>query len=149
MPCEIKLVFTIPGKPRGKGRARTRVMGKHAGMYADPKTVEYENLVRIAFATEYPDWVPADSSTPIGLRFNAYFPIPKSTPKYKRKEMEKEKTPYLGKPDIDNIQKSIMDGLNGIAFTDDRQVFKLIDSGKYYSAKPRVEVFLLIDLKET
>lgn len=29
------------------------------------------------------------------------------------------------KPDIDNIAKSIMDGLNGVAYEDDKQVVRL------------------------
>jgi Holliday junction resolvase RusA-like endonuclease len=43
------------------------------------------------------------------------------------------------KPDTDNIAKSILDSLNGIAFLDDKQVVKL-EVEKYYAANASVVV---------
>jgi len=43
------------------------------------------------------------------------------------------------KPDTDNIAKSILDSLNGIAYKDDKQVVRLkVD--KYYAEIPSVSV---------
>lgn len=39
-----------------------------------------------------------------------------------------------GKPDIDNILKVVLDGLNGIAYKDDKQVV-LTQCKKFYTAK--------------
>lgn len=39
--------------------------------------------------------------------------------------------PHLSRPDIDNLGKFVADVLNGIAYSDDRQIYKLILS-KYY-----------------
>jgi Holliday junction resolvase RusA-like endonuclease len=47
------------------------------------------------------------------------------------------------KPDLDNFLKAILDGMNGIAFTDDARVVALISS-KRYSDTPRVVVDLLV-----
>ena len=43
------------------------------------------------------------------------------------------------KPDIDNVIKSILDALNGVAYHDDTQVVAVF-AEKYYSDTPRVEV---------
>ena len=43
------------------------------------------------------------------------------------------------KPDTDNIAKSILDSLNGIAYLDDKQVIKLVVE-KYYAEVPSVSI---------
>ena len=46
------------------------------------------------------------------------------------------------KPDVDNILKIVMDGLNGIAYPDDKQITDA-HVKKRYSSEPRVEVVLM------
>ena len=43
------------------------------------------------------------------------------------------------KPDLDNIAKAVLDGLNGLAFDDDKQVVSLKVS-KRYDHEARIEV---------
>ena len=62
--------------------------------------------------------------TPAGADITAFFKIPKSVIKSERAEMENE--PYPHRPDLDNIAKSICDGMNGIAYTDDKLITMLI-----------------------
>ena len=50
------------------------------------------------------------------------------------------------KPDLDNIAKSILDSLNGIAWNDDSQITNIWIS-KHYAEEPRVEV-TLFEVKE-
>ena len=45
------------------------------------------------------------------------------------------------KPDTDNIAKSILDSLNGIAYKDDKQVVKL-NVDKRYNEEPSVRVWI-------
>ena len=45
------------------------------------------------------------------------------------------------KKDLDNIVKIYLDCLNGLAYTDDSQICSMLCE-KFYSAKPRVEIFL-------
>ena len=52
-----------------------------------------------------------------------------------------ERVYYNHKPDLDNLAKIILDSLNGIAFDDDKQVVKL-EVEKYYSDRPRAEIWL-------
>lgn len=46
---------------------------------------------------------------------------------------------YRHKPDIDNITKIVLDGLNGIAYKDDNQITK-IEVKKIYSETSYIEV---------
>jgi Holliday junction resolvase RusA-like endonuclease len=51
----------------------------------------------------------------------------------------KTKTGYhTSRPDLDNIVKSILDGLNGVIFEDDAVVAEIVASKKY--GEERVEV---------
>ena len=50
--------------------------------------------------------------------------------------------PKLTRPDGDNVEKAVLDGMNGVAFNDDAQVFGNSWT-KWYSEKdgmPRVEI---------
>ena len=54
--------------------------------------------------------------------------------------LENEISPTI-KPDTDNIAKSILDSLNGIAYKDDKQVIRLIVE-KWYADIPSVNVMI-------
>lgn len=138
-----RLDITISGDPVGKGRPRfVRATGR---TYTPENTAKYENLVRVTFATKYPDHVPID--TAVSLTIRAYFKIPESWPKYKKQEARDGGTMKTSKPDIDNIIKSICDGLNGVAWTDDARI-AMISASKYYSDQPRVVVMITYDEEE-
>lgn len=131
----------VPGTPVGKGRPRMTARGGHARAYTPEKTVRYENLIRTAFMNEYPDAVPFD--VPVKVFIGAEFPIPKSWSKKK-----KESAKYVSKkPDIDNIVKSVFDGLNGVAWTDDALVAEL-EAGKRYTDKMPICYITIRTLEE-
>lgn len=68
-------------------------------------------------------------------------PVPKSVSKVKREKMLSGSIKPGVKPDLDNVAKSILDALNGIAYYDDNQITDL-KIAKRYSEKPRVDVIL-------
>ena len=69
------------------------------------------------------------------------FPIPKSVSKKKREEMNRGLLMHTKKPDCDNIAKSILDALNGLAYYDDSQICEL-SVYKMYSDEPRAEIVI-------
>lgn len=128
--------FTIYGEPQGKGRPRFSTRGGAVRSYTPEKTVAYEEEVREAFLavgeTGYFD------KEPLVVDIKAYFQIPKSTPKKRIPEVLKGFP--MKKPDIDNIAKIILDGLNGWAYEDDSQVITLLVTKSWVEEDPRVEV---------
>ena len=46
------------------------------------------------------------------------------------------------KPDLDNAIKSILDGLNGVAYYDDKQVVQISATKMWTQEQPRVQVIL-------
>ena len=129
-------LFIIPGPPKGK--ARPRVVNNHA--YTPEATIQYERLVQACWEKAAGDWI-ADPETPLALYISMFYPIPKSHTK-KQQEMERRNWVLpTKKPDIDNVLKIIMDGLNGVAYHDDKQVVE-VTMRKRFSTDPRVEVEL-------
>lgn len=130
--------FTVPGPPKGKARARTvRTRGGQTFSYTPEGTVLYENLVKISFSETGEKTFDADQSLHVSM--TAYYPIPKSASRKKKEEMSAGRIRPAKKPDIDNIIKSVLDALNGVAYHDDTQVVAVF-AEKYYSDTPRVEV---------
>jgi Holliday junction resolvase RusA-like endonuclease len=130
---EIKIV--IPGEPKAKARPRVTRKGI---AYTPKKTLEYENWVKECFVLcRHKKMLKGQ----IEAEIKAYFKIPKSASKKKKTEMIKGKMRPTKKPDTDNVAKIILDSLNDLAYSDDKQVIKLIVE-KFYSEEPRVEVVL-------
>lgn len=137
-----KIEFTVPGQVAAKGRPRFAVNGKYVRAYTPEKTVNYENLVKMAFMQSIPEGVDdVKLQGAIRAEFRFFFPIPKSTPKKKHEQMAAGKIKPTKKPDLDNCIKSVLDALNKIAFDDDGQVVEVL-AYKFYSENPRAVVFL-------
>ena len=129
--------FQIPGDPVAKGRPRfSRKTGR---TWTPEKTARYENLVSLSFTDTYPNQFP--TGEPIRLTVIAYFSPPKSTSKKRLAGMLSNLIHHTKRPDIDNILKSVMDGLNKVAFMDDSQIWSMCVE-KRYSEHPRVEVII-------
>jgi Holliday junction resolvase RusA-like endonuclease len=105
-------------------------------LYTDLVTRNYEELVAKQSKAAMGDFELL--TTPVAVRINAYFYVPISWTKKKRKQaLEGAIVP--GKPDLDNIAKSILDGIQNTVISDDRNVIKLTVE-KRYAFQPRVEV---------
>lgn len=100
MTSETTRSFVVPGRPQSKERPRL-----YRGVaYTPQKTKDYEAKVRNAYVDAYPDSEPLDGD--VVANFTIYFD--------KRNH-----------GDIDNIIKCGLDGLNKVAFLDDKQVKEL------------------------
>lgn len=107
----------IAMEPRGKGRHRTTKGGFN---YPDPKTASAENLIKLKVAHE---WRIAPLDEPLCVEVVAYFERPKSKPK-------RVLFP-TGKPDVDNLLKTILDSLNKILWRDDAVVVTATSKKRY------------------
>ena len=113
--------FKVPAL-RGQGRPR---FSKRSRAYKDKKDVEYERLIRECFLKEAKDIEP--SERPIAIKIEAHYKLAKNTPKYVREMLFYNDFNYVpqSKPDLDNIAKSVLDALNGVAYIDDKQIYSL------------------------
>ena len=128
--------FVIEGEPQGKGRAR------HANgwAYTPEKTAMYENLIKLSYRQECSEPM-YEQGVPLVMQITAFYGIPKSVSNKKRQAMMNEEILPTKKPDIDNLCKVIMDSLNKVAYYDDAQIVKAVET-KFYSDYPRVFVQL-------
>lgn len=117
----------VPGTPQGK--ARPRFSRKSGTVYTPHKTVMYERKVAAAYKEEGGKKYAAGCYVKVLIR--AFFPIPKSWSKAKRERALAGEIRPDKKPDIDNIQKVVLDGLNGIAYDDDKQVVYIACKKEY------------------
>ena len=134
----MKVKFTVPGEPQGKGRPRFRRAGNYVQTYTPDKTASYENLIKLEYQRQCGKKF-FDKNTPVDVRITAYYDIPKSTSKKKTQLMLDRKIRPTKKPDSDNVAKLICDSINGIAYHDDVQVVDM-QVRKFYSDRPRVVV---------
>ena len=78
----------------------------------------------------------------MAIHVTAFVEIPTSDTKKKKERKLLGFLKPVKKPDVDNILKIVMDGLNGIAYPDDKQITDA-HVKKRYSSEPRVEVVLM------
>jgi Holliday junction resolvase RusA-like endonuclease len=128
--------FTVLGNPKPQKRHRSVRVGKFIRMY-DPSSKEKDDFLWMAHRN-----APKTSLIgPIQMNLNFYFQRPKNH--FNSKQILKNTAPifHISKPDIDNLEKLIFDSLKGIYYKDDSQICK-VNINKYYSLKPRTEVFI-------
>ena len=131
--------FKIPGKVQAKQRPR---MNLHNGrVYTPQPTINYENLVKMCYV-DYANqngWTPFENA--IRSEIEVFMPVPRSDSKKKKELKLSGKIRPTMKPDNDNIAKSVLDALNGLAYVDDKQIVEL-KVNKYYGAEAYVYVKL-------
>jgi len=131
---EIK--FKIPGIPMSKQRHRTTKTGR---TYTPEQTISYENLIKTIYTTipGRPFW---DCET-MQIVIIAVFPLPKSYSKSKI-EMCLGGSIAPSTKDCDNIAKIICDGLNNIAYSDDKHICSLNVLKMYSKNNENVGVYV-------
>ena len=134
--------FSVPGPPQGKARARTVRYGSgRIGSYTPDKTVMYENLVKISYLERTQKIY--NNKEALAVKIIACFEPPKSTSKKRKAQMLSGDIRPTKKPDIDNIVKCILDGLNSVAYRDDTQVVD-VQATKKYAEKAEVQVEIAV-----
>jgi Holliday junction resolvase RusA-like endonuclease len=131
------VVFTVEGIPQGKGRPRFRRAGNFVQTYTDAKTKSYEATIRDTSARAMGSARPLES--PVSVDLYIRVPCPSSFSKRRRNECFEGRERPTKKPDIDNIIKAYLDGMNGIVYLDDTQVVR-VSAKKVYSMVAGVDV---------
>lgn len=129
--------FTVTGSAIPKDRARARIVtpkGRKPFIqhYTPAETRKYEERVAKLARRAWGDAEP--SMRPIELQVTVYAEIPEGWSKWKREAAARGEILPTGTPDLDNVVKSIADGMNGVVFKDDGQVAS-VDAVKLYAAE--------------
>lgn len=110
--------FCVLGPPRPKARARACSNGKHV---TPQKTRDYERLVGSIAGIQRPRQWRLDGTYRVEVR--AYFGNARCR-------------------DVDNVAKSVLDGLNRVLWHDDRQVVRVVSEKHIDRLRPRIEVWV-------
>lgn len=116
--------FVVYGEIKPKQRPRARVVnGRFAQVYTPSVTATYENLIRTVYQNSNGKYFGTD---PLSVVIKAYFNPNKEQQKYVERDLA-----CTNHKDLDNIAKTVLDALNGIAYVDDKQIFSLLISKEY------------------
>lgn len=106
---EFKFVGKVIGQPRPR-------FTRNGAVYEPKRAREYKAAVAAAYMEQ------------VGYKFddNAQLFVSIAVERELPKALQRKKTevvqPDIGKPDVDNIAKAVLDALNGVAYNDDAQV---------------------------
>lgn len=121
--------FVIHTTPTGKGRPRVVIAKGKPHAFTPLRTMIAEQEIKMAVYQRYKE-LPFSPGTPLRLSVVFYMARPKSLPK--------QVTEHTKKPDIDNLLKTLMDGLSGYLVHSDAEVVQIIAS-KRYGSPARIE----------
>lgn len=125
--------FIYYGKVIAQPRPRFTRAGKP---YSTRKIVAYKQ----AIAAAYQRWCKGykfAADVPLGM----HIIIQRKLPKSKERKTIDVAAPDMGKPDLDNYAKAVMDALNGVAYKDDSQIVEL-----RVEKKPRRKTYVDCDI---
>lgn len=131
------LTVWFPIQPIPKARPRFTRFGK---AYTPKKTHDYEKQIADYFK-QNPNRFKFEKEIPIAVNLVFGMPIPKSTPKSRKAAMLEKIVQHTKKPDLDNLQKAVLDALNGTAWEDDSQIVR-ITAKKEYTDEPYVYLYM-------
>ncbi len=136
--------FHIDGDPVAKGRPKFSKAGGFMRAYTPKKTLDYEAVVQEAARAAMG---PTDLlETPVGVFLYIRLPIPQSHSKKRREACLSGLEKPTKKPDLDNLAKSILDGMNRIVWRDDSQIVSLHVT-KVYASGTGVDVLVKEELE--
>ena len=127
----MRVYFIVPGPAKAKERPR---VGKGGRIYTPNGTHKYEKLVRECYGNNK-----SFKDKFIKIKIIFWFEIPKSYSKQKRQDCA-EGFIRPSRADIDNYIKSVLDGLNKVAYADDRYIYKIEAEKRYTEHEARTEI---------
>ncbi len=113
--------WTVLGDPVPKGRPRVFRRGNFVQAVTPQRTRDYEARIHASARSETMQGLPLEG--PVWAELHFY-------------------TATRRRADLDNLVKSTLDGMNGVAFLDDHQVSQIFATRRYDKQNPRVEIAL-------
>lgn len=122
--------FRVPGEIIPQGRPRFSTASGYARAYDPIRSRIFKKKVSTHAALAMGGMAPLEG--PTGVQIIVDIKIPESWSKKKQaRAVSGELRPTSGGRDVDNLAKSIMDGMTGIVYKDDAQIVSLSVSKRY------------------
>jgi Holliday junction resolvase RusA-like endonuclease len=135
----ISIMFTIYGHPVAKGRPRFSTRGKFPVAYTPEKTKTYESEVGMMAKAAMGASKVLDGALEAFIYVT--FPVPTSYSKKRTEACLNDTEKHTKRPDLDNVIKAVIDGMDKIVFNNDSQITS-IHSTKVYGEVAKVEVMV-------
>lgn len=128
---ELRLVIRgkafAQSRPRANFRKRRVYAGESQGLEAYKQIISYEAHKRMVGTPLFRE--------ALGIEINFFFRIPKKP--------RKPNTWYTSRPDLDNLEKAVMDSLTHIVYIDDSLICKKLSTKQYcFPGEERTEIFI-------
>lgn len=124
----MKVIIKGKIKPKERPRQGKSWNGKRV-FYTPKETLNSECKIAKAFCSKYPNMKPLDCAVELIIKYGRK--VPSGTSKKTSQSMIEGVIKPIKRPDIDNLDKTIMDALNGYAYIDDSQVVKKVTEKVY------------------
>lgn len=118
------LIIPMKAVPQSRPRATLGTSRRKIVMHDDSRSVSYKNVVRMkaletchSLGLDLPVAIGAGQSLAVDI--DVFFKPPASCSAMKRKEYMDGMHMPIGRPDVDNLAKSILDAMNGAVYEDD------------------------------
>lgn len=121
------MTYTITVKGEPVPKARPRVVNGHA--FTPAKTKHQEAEIALEWVRKYGN-VKTDKPIYVEVLFCMRKPKGKTTLHVQKR------------PDIDNLIKTVLDGLNDVAYNDDKQVFRITAIKRWAVNEPYTKVWI-------
>ena len=137
--------FNVYGEPMAKQRPKISMNNGYARAYTPKNTILYENKVAQSYKEVANDYM-FERNDLLEITIIANFSLVSGD--YGKKGLNKNGRDKLSQiycpkhKDLDNIIKVVLDGLNGIAYLDDKQIVKINAVKKWVENNPKVQVIL-------
>jgi len=133
-----EIALVIPGKAVPKERPRTvRDANGDVRTFTPGRTTRYSKTISTVGQSAMRGYGPF--SGPVACVMTFVFPVPRSWSAERREKALAGAILPTIRPDLDNVAKTILDGLNGIVFYDDAQITTKTVS-KVYGATPETRL---------
>ena len=132
----MRVEFTVPGACQAKQRPR---INRNTGrIYTPGATHKYEKKVRECYKEKGIYYFDGEY---ISVKIIFWFEIPKS---YNKAKHQAAAEGFLrpSRADIDNYIKSVLDGLNKVAYSDDRYIYKLEAEKRFTEGEARTDIII-------
>jgi Holliday junction resolvase RusA-like endonuclease len=119
------MIFYIEGKPVAKQSVRKG----RKNFYADHQQKAYQDLVAKMAKLAMGDKDLIEEACAVNI--TVFRRMPKGLSKNQKRLLKEKRLFPITKPDVDNYAKGILDGMNGVVFTDDNVVTNLSIQKRY------------------